>query len=130
MAQELFDFSLQLLDALAAAADNHAGLAGEDVDRHASVAALDINAADAGGVELFLKHFAQLVILDEVVREILFLGVPARAPIKDHAYARAMRINFLTHSETSLSYFFSSRITLMWLVRRSIGEAEPRLRAT
>ena len=97
VAHELFHFGLQVFDTLAAAADDHAGLAGEERDGHAGRAALDINAADAGGIKLFLQHFPQFEILDEVVGKILLAGVPAGAPIEDHAHARAMRINFLTH---------------------------------
>ena len=96
-AQESFDVLLERLDARAAAADNHAGLGGEDVDGHTVGTALDIDMADTGGVVFLLEHFAELVILNEVVREILFAGIPAGAPVEDHANASAVGIYFLSH---------------------------------
>ena len=100
-AQEVGDLRLQGLDAGAAAADNHAGLASEDVHGDHLRAALNVDPADAGRVELFLQHFAELVILNEVVREILFAGIPAGAPVEDHTDASAVGIYFLTHGKTS-----------------------------
>ena len=97
MAHELLDFGLEILNALAAAADNHAGLAGVQRHRHAGGAALHVDAGNAAGVELFLEHLAQIEIFNQVVGEIFLSGEPAGAPIEDHAHARAMRINFLTH---------------------------------
>ena len=53
--------------------------------------------ADTGGVVFLLEHFAELVILNEVVREILLAGIPAGAPVEDHANASAVGIYFLSH---------------------------------
>ena len=93
----LLDLVLEVVDALAAVADDHTGLAGEDGHVHALGAAFDINAADAGLIELFLEHFAQLIIFLDLRCENLLVTVPPRAPVEDNAYARAVGINFLTH---------------------------------
>ena len=58
---------------------------------------LNVDVADAGGIVLFLQHFAKFVILNEVIREILLAGIPAGAPIVDNANASAVGIYFLTH---------------------------------
>jgi len=96
-AQEVGHFGLQGLDARAAAADDHTGLRGEDVDGHAVGGPLNVDVADAGGIVLFLQHFAKFVILHEVIREILLAGIPAGAPIVDNANASTVGIYFLTH---------------------------------
>ena len=96
-AQERFHVLLQGFDARAAAADDHTGLRGEDVDGHAVSGPLNVNVADTGGIVLFLQHFAKFVILHEVIREILLAGIPAGAPIVDNANASTVGIYFLTH---------------------------------
>ena len=127
LAEEGFDFLLQSLDARAALADDDARLGGVDGHGDLGGGALDVDVGNARALQLGLQHLAKIVVLNEVVGEILFPGVPLGAPIEDDTNARAMGINFLTHS-LILPHFWSSTI-VMWLVCFLIMSARPWERA-
>ena len=86
-----------LLDLLAALADDHAGACHVQVDGDDLVAALDLDLGDTGGKQQLLQVYADLVVLDQQVADLLIAGIPAGIPVFDDAHAHAMGINFLTH---------------------------------
>ena len=96
-AELLGHFCLQLLDGSTLRADNHAGLAGHDVDGHVLSGAFNVDAADAGSIVLFLNHLAKLEVFNQVVGEVLLVRIPAGAPAEDDAHASSVGIDFLTH---------------------------------
>ena len=127
----LIQFLIGLVQTTAAPADDDAWLGGVDGDAYAVRASFDIDVGYAGEVELLLEHVAKLVILDQVIGEILFTGIPLGAPVQDYANAGAVGIYLLTHSFSSYcaALTASSKTIVMWLVRLCSMSALPCERA-
>ena len=115
------------LDSCTAAANNNAGTGGKDIYGNLTGCSFDLDLGNAGIGKLFLQMRTDLVILDQEVGKMLFIGIPTGIPALDDADTGSMRINFLAHN-TLLPYSFSSKMMVMWLVRLRMGAALPRAR--
>ena len=106
LASELFQFVLQLIDAVAAAADDHTGLGGENVDPHLVLgSSFDDYLGYACQIQFLLDEFSDLVIFDKIIREVLLVRVPFGIPVFNNAHSESMRANFLTHNNLLLIIF-------------------------
>ena len=99
---------LDLLDARAAAADDHARLRRVDRELQAVLRALRLDLRDAGSAEAVFQILADLDIFMQVVRKVL-ICVPFCIPILDDADADAVRIYFLTQTFSLLLIFLPRR---------------------
>src|SRR5689334_4949279 len=96
-AEQLRDFTAQLLDVLALLADHDARPRRMNRDIGLLRLALDMDAADRRFLELLAQEFADAVILFHVVREHLRIRIPLRRPLFRDPEANADRMNLLTH---------------------------------
>ena len=87
----------ELLDVLAAAADNHAGTCALDHDLDFVVLALDLDRRNACVVQTLLQILTDLVVFHEEVAEHIVLSEPTGIPILDNADTETVRIYFLAH---------------------------------
>ena len=99
---------LDLLDARAAAADDHAGLRRMDRELQTVLRALRLDLRDAGSAEAVFQILADLDIFMQVVCKVL-ICVPFCIPILDDADADAVRIYFLTQTFSLLLIFLPRR---------------------
>ena len=81
-------------------ADDDAGAGRVDVDADLVAGALDLDAADGGGLQLGHQGLADLPVLGEVVL-VLALAEPAALPIGGDTETEPVRIDFLTHQFSS-----------------------------
>ena len=98
LAGELHQLGLNLLNVLAALADDHAGTGAMQVDADLGVVVpLDLDLGDAGAVEGLFQVVADLLVLHQQVAYQFVAGIPAGVPILDDAHAQAVGIDFLSH---------------------------------
>ena len=101
VAELVLDGLTQLLDLLAALADDDAGAGDVEVDLDLRVVALDLDLGDAGGVQGLLQVLSDVVVFHEEVADLLGTGIPAGIPILDDADTQSVGVNFLSHYCTS-----------------------------
>jgi hypothetical protein len=99
----------------AAAADDHAGPGGVDVDPHPVAGALDLHAADAGVRQAALEVPPDGDVLVQVAL-IVLVSEPAGLPVRGDPEPEPVWVDLLSHYEASLE----STMTVMWLVRLRI----------
>ena len=87
---------LELVDFRALAADDDAGTSGVNAHDELVRRALDIDGADAGGLELFFQLFAELDVFVQQIG-VIAIGIPARFPRLVVAEAETVGMCFLTH---------------------------------
>ncbi len=92
---------LDLLDARAAATDDHARLCRVDRELEAVLAALRLDPRNTGCLQAALQIITDLDIFMQVLCEI-FICEPLGIPILDNAKTNTMRINFLTQTVSLL----------------------------
>src|SRR5262249_9148373 len=88
----------QLVDLGALLADDDADARRVDEDGHLLAGPLDADLGDAGPGVALLDELPDLGVLDEQLREVRLVGVPAALPIDHDAGAEARRPNLLPHS--------------------------------
>ena len=98
LAQALLQLGAELLDLLAALADNHTGTGAVHIDTDAGVVALDLDLGHAGGVQTLLQLVAELVVLYQEVAHFLIAGIPTGVPVFDDTHAQTVGIHFLSHA--------------------------------
>src|SRR5690606_36624534 len=141
LAGELLEVGADALGLGAAAADDDARAGGVDVVADAVTPALDLDAADAGAVELRLQQTTDLDVLGDVVGVTLArlrrVGEPTRDVVRGDAEAEAVGVYLLSHYllaflllsvvEASAAAATSGveSTTVMWLVRFLIWKARP-----
>ena len=92
-----FALNTKLVDLSAALADYHSRLCAVNVNADLGRVTLDLDLRNACCVQLFFQHFAEVVILDEGIAEVLILREPAGIPIFDNAHTETVGIYFLAH---------------------------------
>ena len=92
----LLDLGLQLVNRCAALSDNNAGLGSIYRNLYTMRCALDIQLGNAGGVQLLLQEFTDLIVFYEYVAESIVIGEPLRTPVFNDPYTQALWINFLS----------------------------------
>ena len=88
---------LELLDVLAAAADNHARTRALDHDLDLVVLTLDLDRRNACIEQTLLQFLTDVVVFHEEVAERIVLCEPTGIPILDNADTETVRIYFLAH---------------------------------
>ena len=96
LAGELLELLLQLVDLLAALADDDARTGRRDRNRNQFQRALDDDLRDAGLLQTDVQILADLGVFDELVGEILATE-PVGIPTADDTKTICYRINFLSH---------------------------------
>ena len=93
----LLDVGLELVDLGALAADDDARTRGADDQAQLVAGALDLDRADAGGLQLLAQLSLELDVFDQQL-VIAALDKPARLPRLVDAEAKPIRMDFLSHS--------------------------------
>src|SRR5262249_58183108 len=90
----------ELVDLLALLADDGADLGGEDEDHHLLAGAFDTDARDPRLGVALLDVLADLLVLDQEVREVALVRVPVAEPGDHDPGTEASGSNFLPHECT------------------------------
>ena len=98
LAQHLLHLLAELLDILAALADNDTRASAGNEDLYSAVAALDLDGRNACSIQGLLQILTNVVVFHEEVAKLIVLGKPTGIPIFNYADTNTVRINFLTHS--------------------------------
>ena len=101
LADELLYFEAQLLDLLAALADNDTGSGAVDINANLCAVTLYLDGGNTGGIEGLLQKLTNLVVFDDQIADLIFACVLSGIPVLDNANAQTMRINFLSHNSAS-----------------------------
>ncbi len=145
------DLLAKLDDAVAGLADEHAGARRLDDNANALLGALDVDAADVEGAELFLQEFADDDVGLERSAIALVRSEPAALPVADDSKPMGIWMYGVGHvskwkvesGKWKVSYYFLAGLLLFatlnfppstfvasvidtWLVRFLMGWAEPR----
>src|SRR6202008_1250328 len=92
----LLQLNLELLDLGALAADDDARTRGADDDPQLVARTLDLDRANAGGLQLVLELLLELDVFDKEL-VIVALREPARAPRLVDTDPKSVRMDFLSH---------------------------------
>src|SRR5690606_32115488 len=96
-AEQIRDVRTKLLDVLALLADHDARPGRVNRGVRALGRSLDVDAADRGLLQLLLQELANAMILLDIRRKRLRIGIPLRQPLFGDAETNAGRMYFLTH---------------------------------
>ena len=75
-----------------------------DENADAVTASLDFDLGDTGCIECLLEIFTKVVVLYQKVTEGTVFGIPAGIPTFYNADTQTVRIDFLAHYITSLTF--------------------------
>ena len=125
LAGQLVDMGAEPVGFRTASPDDDSRARCVNIDTKSIASPFDLDPADQGMGETARDEFADLPILDQVVR-VLLVGEPPRLPIGCHPEPKAVWIDLVAHQSSSSG--ISETSTVMWLVRFRIGVARPRAR--
>src|SRR5206468_4636517 len=122
---EVFEVLGELVDLRALLADDHADLGRMNLHDDFLAGPLDADLRNARPLELLLDIRADLVILEQQVREVCLAGEPGTCPPGHDPDAEAGRSYLLTHKPLLGAGYSATRpsstATMMWLKRFLIG---------
>ena len=90
LANDSFNFLLDLLDVVTAAADYETGLSAVNENSDSVLISFDLNLRHACLLKLFLEELSDLVVLYKCISENLVLDAPSGIPALDDANAKAV----------------------------------------